>query len=53
LVEEAPEEIRDDSLVLAESAKEFRAGNEEAADSPETQEAGDRFDQYVEENCEA
>jgi hypothetical protein len=51
LVEVAPEEVEDESEILVASAREFREGNENAANSPEIQEAGDRFDRFVEENC--
>jgi hypothetical protein len=51
LVDESPEEIRDESEILVASAREFREGNENAANSPEIQGAGDRFDRFVEENC--
>lgn len=48
----APTEIKDDAEILAASAREFRSGNEEAASSDEIQAAADRFDTYVEENCD-
>lgn len=48
LVEVAPEEIKDESEILVTSAREFREGNANAANSPEIQEAGDRFDRFVE-----
>jgi len=51
LVDNAPEEIVHEIEILVESAREFRAGNEEAADSPEIQRAGRRFDAFVEESC--
>ena len=51
-VDTAPSEIKDDTEILAASAREFRSGNEEAASSDEIQAAADRFDTYVEENCE-
>ncbi|MGH2746494.1 MAG: hypothetical protein ACRDKB_01035 [Actinomycetota bacterium] len=52
LVEAAAEDIRDDSEILAASAREFRAGNANAAASEEIQEAGKRFDRFVEDNCD-
>jgi len=51
LADNAPEEIVQEVELLVESAREFRAGNEEAADSPEIQRAGRRFDAFVKESC--
>lgn len=51
LVEVAPDEIEDEAVILVEAAREFREGNENAADSPEIQQAGNRLDEFVENNC--
>lgn len=51
-MEAALEDIRDDAEILAASARQFRAGDENAAESDEIQDAGARFDRFVEENCE-
>lgn len=52
LLDSAPAEIFDEVEILVASAKEFRAGNEEAADSDEVQTAGNKLDGFVEESCE-
>ena len=52
LLDAAPSDIKNDVETLAASARQFRAGNEEAASSDEIQAAGDRYDAYVEENCD-
>jgi hypothetical protein len=51
LLQSAPEAIKEEAETLAESAREFRAGNDSAADSPEIQEAGRRFDAFIVDNC--
>jgi hypothetical protein len=51
LLDNAPEGILAEVEILVSSAREFREGNEEAADSPEIQRAGRRFDAFVEKNC--
>jgi hypothetical protein len=51
LLDVAPEEIADDAETLVASAKEFAAGNENAAGSDEIQAAGRRLDRYIEDNC--
>lgn len=51
LVEVAPDEIEDEAVILVEAAREFREGNENAADSPEIQQAGNRLDEFVENSC--
>ena len=47
----APPDIKDEAEILVASAREFRAGNDEAASSNEIQAAGDRFDAYMKDNC--
>lgn len=51
LLDSAPVEIKEVAEILVVSARQFRAGNQEAADSERVQDAGDRFDAYVEESC--
>lgn len=48
----APSDIKEEAEILVASAREFRAGNDEAASSEEIQAAGDRFDAYMKDNCE-
>lgn len=49
----APDPIREEAELLVASAREFRAGNDEAASSSEVQEAGDRLDEYLRKRCPA
>ena len=51
LTDSAPDEIKKESEILAASARDFRAGNEEAAGTEEIQDAADRFDEFVASNC--
>ena len=50
-VDAAPADIKSDAEILAASAREYRSGNDDAALSDEVQEAADRFDAYIEDNC--
>ena len=50
-VDAAPPDIKDEAEILVASAREYRAGNDEAASSEEIQAAGDRVDAYLKDNC--